>query len=302
MSKFIDGIKAYFNTQEEVKKFKDAKTSEGLILKISDDLVIGAKVEIVNEDGTLTIPLDGKGGDLTLEDGSIVTVDEAGLITEYVPKDAVATEGEDEAMSGETKDPAKEVVKNSAIKAFKLEKFWSCLTLKDGTSVYTSAEAFTIDAPLFKSVYNAETDYYDQVPVEDGTLETADGSNLVIKDGKLESMNKAGVESAEKIDDKNQEENMKKELEELKASISFLAEKLSQVNTVKVESVDIVAEKDKEIEKLSKTMTELFAENQKLSKQPAGQSISTKKVESNEEFKTVSLKELLATNKKPETK
>jgi len=66
-------------------KLESAKTNEGVVLEF-EKLEIGFPVFVVSEDGT-QVPATG---DVTLEDGTILKLDEAGLITEIVAVEEVA--------------------------------------------------------------------------------------------------------------------------------------------------------------------------------------------------------------------
>lgn len=101
-----------FNKPEETAateqvNFKDTKLQDGSTVRITEDLIVGAKVEVINEDATLSIP---SAGDLTLEDGTIVSVDENGIITEIASPEAEAEEGEE--MAAETPAPVETISKD----------------------------------------------------------------------------------------------------------------------------------------------------------------------------------------------
>ena len=66
-------------TKAEVK-FMDAKTSDGTILRTEQqDFVVGAKVQVMAEDGTLTNAPDGEH---TLEGGKVITIKDSVIVLE----------------------------------------------------------------------------------------------------------------------------------------------------------------------------------------------------------------------------
>lgn len=68
--------------EDTATKFVDAKTKDGQALQIEGDTIApGAKVMVVGQDGT---PAPAPDGELTLEDGTIITC-KGGLITEITP-------------------------------------------------------------------------------------------------------------------------------------------------------------------------------------------------------------------------
>lgn len=279
MSSIIEKIKSLFNTEV---KFKDVKDSEGNNLRITED-ENGAptKVEVIAEDGTLTAP---KEGDITMEDGSILTVDAEGnvtKVTEAVKEDAEKTD----ATSGDTKTEKASKVN--------FKDFAAYATDKNGKMIYTTDEVFEIGSPVF--IFDMDT--YEMIPAS-SDVETAGGSVYKIVDGKIETIEKAG--EAPEVEAKTEDmSKVTEQITQLTEAVNFLAEKLSKIETVKKE---IEVKKDEEVIKLNKTLKDLMVENEKLSKQPASNPISTKKIEKDEFKKQSSLSELLANNKAPEKK
>lgn len=102
---FFTQIKALFNSQEEVEKtqeiikeetnFADAKTKDGIILKITPALEEGALVEIISEDGTTSSPMPGE---IYLEDGTTIVVDESGKIVSIENASVESIEDSEEEM------------------------------------------------------------------------------------------------------------------------------------------------------------------------------------------------------------
>lgn len=75
----INTIKAMFSEQEE-QKFADYKLADGTIVRI-DELAEGALVQVIEEDGNL---MPAPAGEHTLEDGTVITVDDNGAILSIV--------------------------------------------------------------------------------------------------------------------------------------------------------------------------------------------------------------------------
>jgi hypothetical protein len=96
--KKIKALKTVFSnevpTQAEIT-FKNAKLENGDIIEISGEVAVGSKIQLVNEDATKSAP---KAGELKIkaDDGTItiVTVDEAGVITAVAEAKAEDTEQE----------------------------------------------------------------------------------------------------------------------------------------------------------------------------------------------------------------
>ena len=73
----IDKVKELlFSEEEVVAAFEDVKTSDGLVLRVTE-VAEGASVSIISEDGENV----SGAADYTLEDGTIIVVDENGVIT-----------------------------------------------------------------------------------------------------------------------------------------------------------------------------------------------------------------------------
>ncbi len=283
----IAKLKSFFNTEV---KFKDLKDSEGNNLRITEDENgKPTKVEIIAEDGTLTAPVEG---DITMEDGSILTVDAEGNVTKVTDapvEDAAKTD----ETSGKT-ETAKAIKFNvSIVNKVNFKDFSAYATDKEGKMIYTTDETFEIGSPVF--TFDIET--YEMIPAT-ANIETARGSIYTIVDGKITTIEKSG--EAPEVEAKTEDlSKTDKQIADLTEAVNFLAEKLGKLEIAKKE---IETKKEDEVVKLNKTMKELMAENEKLSKQPAGTPISTKKIEKTEFKKSSSLSDLLANNKKPENK
>lgn len=78
----IDQIKDLF-AKESKETFVDKKLNDGTIVRIEGELKEGSKVSVINEDGSLS---PAPKGDHILEDESIVSVDDKGIITKIEAK------------------------------------------------------------------------------------------------------------------------------------------------------------------------------------------------------------------------
>jgi len=73
----IDKVKELlFSEEEVVAAFEDVKTSDGLVLRVTE-VAEGASVSIISEDGENV----SGAAEYTLENGTIIAVDESGVIT-----------------------------------------------------------------------------------------------------------------------------------------------------------------------------------------------------------------------------
>lgn len=103
----IEKIKSLFNEVKE--SFADVKTAEGEILRIEGDVKEGAKASVIAEDGTVS---DAPAKDYTLEDGSVITIIEGGVIEKIIaPVDAAEDEKKEDAPAEEKEEEVKEEVK-----------------------------------------------------------------------------------------------------------------------------------------------------------------------------------------------
>lgn len=98
----VEQVKELLNfSEEQPQKFMEVKTSEGVILNISE-MEAGASVSIISEDGENPAPV----GEYILEDGSVVVVGEEGVVSEV----KAAEEDVEEEMSEEVVEEVVEEV------------------------------------------------------------------------------------------------------------------------------------------------------------------------------------------------
>ena len=192
----IQKIKELFSdtvaTATAEAKFKDAKTQDGQILKITDDLVIGAKVEIVSEDGTLT---PAPAGDITLDDGTVLSIDDKGTIAE------IATQAQ-EAGESEMATAPNEVSTADNDRFVALEK--EVATLKEALNM------------IVDGLKNNNTQM-ESVKAENAKLKT-----------EMSKVKAAPTASFKKTVEKPKKENSKIEMSDMQKRIAELAEKNSK--------------------------------------------------------------------------
>ncbi|MBV1952647.1 MAG: hypothetical protein KUG64_10700, partial [Cycloclasticus sp.] len=87
------------NSEDSEQKFEDVKTNDGVVLRISE-LAEGGTVAVISEDGEVA-----GSGDYTLEDNTVISVSEEGVITSVTPAEE-SEDVEEEEMSDEAKAAA----------------------------------------------------------------------------------------------------------------------------------------------------------------------------------------------------
>lgn len=85
-------------TEPTAEIFKDDKLADGSTIRATPDLSVGAKVEIINEDGSLIPAYNADQPELTLADGSVISLDENSIILEIATPEAEAEVVEVEEM------------------------------------------------------------------------------------------------------------------------------------------------------------------------------------------------------------
>jgi hypothetical protein len=117
INQFTMNVKSLFTSKDNKEgkesnkeiKFVDAKTSDNIIVRSDgEDFATGAQLNILNEDGTMTIAPDG---DYTIEDGDILTVVN-GLITKIQDADNMNTQTQNTEQKNTTPAPAGNVNQN----------------------------------------------------------------------------------------------------------------------------------------------------------------------------------------------
>lgn len=84
--KTLDKIKGLFSTEKSA--FKDIAGENGMIYRLSEDgVAVGSKIEIINEDGTLTPAFENTKGSIKIEGVEVII--ENGVITEVKTESTV---------------------------------------------------------------------------------------------------------------------------------------------------------------------------------------------------------------------
>jgi hypothetical protein len=105
-----------FSAEVVENKFLDAKLVDGeTIVRVeADELAVGLPLLVITEDGLIPAPT----GEHTLEDGTVVVVDEAGIITAITPREeeVEAPEVVEEALEEVVEEEEKEEVLEEEVK------------------------------------------------------------------------------------------------------------------------------------------------------------------------------------------
>jgi hypothetical protein len=145
--------------------FFEAKTDQGITMKMEGELELGSLIYVATEEGLIPAPA----GDHMLEDGTKIEVDEDSKITKI-----------DMGMM-EKKDDEKEEMK---------EKF-ADVKLKDGMIMRVEGDEPTVGRLTKKVSYDGAL-----LPFTDGTYETADGKMISIVGGEIKGITEKGKDEA----------------------------------------------------------------------------------------------------------
>ena len=145
--------------------FYEAKTEQGMSIKIEGDLEVGAPIYVQTEEGMIPAPP----GVHKLDDGTEVEVAEDGTISKIKVGD-VETELEP------VEEPSEEQMSKAT------EKF-ADIELKDGTVLALEGEEPSVGLRLMKKGYDGQLS-----AIHDGQYETKDGKVLQIVGGAIEGV------------------------------------------------------------------------------------------------------------------
>jgi hypothetical protein len=109
-----------FSTDEKKEMFKDAKVGELIIRVEAEEFAEGLQVLLVTEDGVIPAGADLAGEHL-LEDGTKITLDEAGVITKVEKTDELPVEAPVVEEELEEEMPVKEEEKEELVEEVKDE-------------------------------------------------------------------------------------------------------------------------------------------------------------------------------------
>lgn len=102
-TEILTKIKTLLGVESEEVRLAQMKLEDGLTI-VESDFEVGASIEIVTEDGKVSMPV----GDYTLEDGRMVVVKEEGLIAEIKEAKEEEEETTEEVTEEEAKSEEKE--------------------------------------------------------------------------------------------------------------------------------------------------------------------------------------------------
>lgn len=147
--------------------FYEAKTEQGMAIKMEGEMEVGAPVYVATEEGMIPAPP----GIHKLEDGTEIEVDEDGKIAKIkVGEMEVEVEKEEEPMEVE----------------MSVEEKFGDIKLKDGTVLRLEGEEPSVGLQIRKVGYDGSLS-----AIHDGVYETSDGKSISIVGGAIE-----GVQSA----------------------------------------------------------------------------------------------------------
>lgn len=200
----------------------------------AEDFTVGAELFIVYPNGEKTPAYDGT---LEFEDGTIVRV-EFGKVAE------VLSSTSDVSASKTEKKLKKEMSNTNLEKETKLA---------DGTTLYTPADDFTVDAELF--VVDAEGN---QTPAPDGEHTLEDGTVLVVASGKITEVKPktedAPADTAMVVDDADYaafKQEVMTFMEETRAAIAAINASINDVTSSNEDVVEEFAKIKESVEKFA---------------------------------------------------
>jgi len=144
--------------------FYEAKTEQGMAIKMEGEMEIGAPVYVATEEGMIPAPP----GLHKLEDGTEIEVDEDGKITKIKV-------GEMEAEVEKKEEPMEEEMS--------VEEKFGDIKLKDGTVLRLEGEEPSVGLQIRKVGYDGSLS-----AVHDGVYETSDGKSISIVGGAIEGV------------------------------------------------------------------------------------------------------------------
>jgi hypothetical protein len=158
--KTLQKIKQILGLSPEI--FFEAKTEQGVTMKMEGELELGSLIYVATEEGLIPAPA----GDHMLEDGTKIEVDEESKITKI---DMGEMEKKDEEMK---------------------EKF-ADVKLKDGMIMRVEGDEPTVGRLTKKVSYDGAL-----LPFTDGTYETEDGKMISIVGGEIKGIKEKGKDEA----------------------------------------------------------------------------------------------------------
>lgn len=159
------------------QKFYEAKTDQGIAVKIDGDLEVGAPIYVATEEGMIPAPP----GVHKLDDGSEVEVDEEGKVSKI--------------KMGEMPDAKMEDKKEKeSIKDENMEEAFGDVKMKDGKVIRVGGEEPMVGLQVKLVNYDGTL-----TAVTDGVYESENGKKINIVGGSIQGIDEADEKAAEKF-------------------------------------------------------------------------------------------------------
>lgn len=157
------------------QKFYEAKTDQGIAVKIDGDLEVGAPIYVATEEGMIPAPP----GVHKLDDGSEVEVDEEGKVSKI--------------KMGEMPDAKMEDKKEKeSIKDENMEEAFGDVKTKDGKTIRVGGEEPSVGLMVKLVNYDGTL-----TALSDGVYETENGKKINIVGGSIQGIDEADEKKAE---------------------------------------------------------------------------------------------------------
>ena len=152
----------------KAQSFYEAKTEQGIPVKIDGDLEIGAPIYVSTEEGMIPAPQ----GTHKLDDGSEIEVDEDGKVSKIKMGDMEMEKTEDEKIEDKKKE--------ADIKDETMSENFADVTMKDGKMIRISSEEPAVGTMAKEINYDGTLS-----ALADGSYETKDGKVISIVGGEI---------------------------------------------------------------------------------------------------------------------
>jgi hypothetical protein len=172
-----------FNQQ----KFFEAKTEQGVAMKMEDDLEVGKVLYVVTDEGMIPAPA----GVHKMEDGTEIEVDEMGSVSKIKMGDQSYGETEDAKIEEEKK---KSEIKDESMaesQEMEIPMEDGDIKLKDGGVLRIGGDSAEVGVIVKKVGYDGTLS-----AIADGAYETADGKVMQIAGGAIQGMQSKANEEA----------------------------------------------------------------------------------------------------------
>jgi hypothetical protein len=168
-------------------KFFEAKTEQGVAMKMEDDLEVGKVLYVVTDEGMIPAPA----GIHKMEDGTEIEVDEMGSVSKIKMGDQSYGETEDAKIEAEKK---KEAIKDETMaesEEMEIPMEDGDIKLKDGGVLRIGSDSAEVGVRVKKVGYDGTLS-----AIADGAYETADGKVMQIAGGAIQGMQSIANEKA----------------------------------------------------------------------------------------------------------